>query len=40
MKTTCLYNQDCLDLLPKLPKESMDLILTDPPYLARYKDRS
>lgn len=30
---------DCNDLLPTLPAESVDLILTDPPYLCRYKDR-
>jgi len=27
-----LYNMDCLDLLPILPQESIDLIVTDPPY--------
>jgi DNA modification methylase len=27
-----IYNGDCLKLLKKLPKESVDLIITDPPY--------
>ena len=27
-----LYNEDCLNILPKIPNKSIDLILTDPPY--------
>ncbi|MHA1410884.1 MAG: hypothetical protein ACTSQY_11350, partial [Candidatus Odinarchaeia archaeon] len=27
-----LYNCDCLEIMKKFPKESVDLILTDPPY--------
>lgn len=27
-----LYNEDCLQALKKLPRQSIDLILTDPPY--------
>ncbi len=27
-----IYNGDCLDVLPRLPDNSVDLILTDPPY--------
>ncbi len=27
-----LYNADCLDILPQIPNESIDFILTDPPY--------
>jgi len=27
-----LYNDDCLDTMKKLPTNSIDLILTDPPY--------
>ena len=27
-----LYNEDCLNILPKIPDKSVDLILTDPPY--------
>ena len=35
-----LFNNDCLKVLPKIPNKSIDLILTDPPYLAKYTDRS
>ena len=35
-----LLNGDCLDVLPQLPAHSADLVLTDPPYLVNYKDRS
>ena len=31
-----LYNGDCLDVMKEMPKESIDLILTDPPYLKKY----
>lgn len=27
-----LYNADCLDVLPQLPAQSIDLVLCDPPY--------
>ena len=27
-----LYGTDCMDILPKLPGESIDLIIADPPY--------
>jgi len=30
---------DCLGVLPQLPANSVDFILTDPPYLARYVSR-
>jgi site-specific DNA-methyltransferase (adenine-specific) len=30
---------DCLDILPQLPRSSVDFILTDPPYITRYKSR-
>lgn len=40
----CMVNQvthgDCLQVLRRLPDACVDLILTDPPYLVRYKDRS
>ena len=29
---TLLHHGDCLDILPTLPKHSVDLVLTDPPY--------
>lgn len=28
-----LYNEDCLDTLKRIPDKSIDLIITDPPYL-------
>ena len=31
---------DCLQELRKLPDASADLVLTDPPYLVRYRDRA
>ncbi len=34
-----IVNGDCLAILPQLPAGSVDFILTDPPYLARYKSR-
>ena len=30
---------DCLTVLPTLPAVSVDAVITDPPYLGRYKDR-
>jgi adenine-specific DNA-methyltransferase len=30
---------DCLSVLPTLPEESAQFVLTDPPYLARYQSR-
>jgi DNA modification methylase len=38
------YNQvlhgDCVQVLRNLPSESVDAVVTDPPYFVRYKDRS
>ena len=31
-KTITLYNNDCFEILPKLPENSIDCIITDPPY--------
>ena len=31
---------DCNAVLQTLPNESVDFVLTDPPYLVRYRDRS
>ena len=28
-----LYNEDCMGVLKRLPDNSVDLIVTDPPYL-------
>lgn len=32
-----LYCGDCLEILQDFPKESIDLVFTDPPYLAKFK---
>lgn len=32
-----LYHGDCLEIMQKIPDESIDMILTDPPYLMNYK---
>lgn len=34
-----IINGDCLAVLPRLPAGSINFVLTDPPYLARYKAR-
>jgi len=34
---TTIYNADCLDVLKDMKDNSVDLILTDPPYLINYK---
>lgn len=31
---------DCLEILKKFPSQSVDFVLTDPPYLVGYRDRS
>lgn len=31
---------DCVDVMAHMPSACVDLILTDPPYLVRYRDRS
>jgi adenine-specific DNA-methyltransferase len=35
-----LFNGDCLDILPIIPDGLIDFVLTDPPYLVNYQDRS
>src|SRR5712691_4932477 len=35
-----VINADCLAVLPELPSGCIDFVLTDPPYLAHYCDRS
>ena len=32
MELDVLYNGDCLDVLKQMPSESIDLVITDPPY--------
>ena len=34
-ETNIIYNQDCLDLMKSLPKESIDLIYIDPPFFTQ-----
>jgi DNA modification methylase len=34
-----ILHGDCLHLLPHITSDSIDFILTDPPYLVRYKSR-
>jgi len=36
LKTNTIYNEDCLDLLPKIPDKTFDCVLTDPPYGLNY----
>ena len=36
----CILNDDCIEALKPVPDETVDLVLTDPPYLVNYKDRS
>lgn len=36
----CVMHGDCVDVMRGLPKASIDLVLTDPPYLCNYRDRS
>jgi adenine-specific DNA-methyltransferase len=35
-----VINADCLAALPQLPAASIDFVLTDPPYLVNYRDRT
>jgi adenine-specific DNA-methyltransferase len=37
--TNTILNADCLKALPMLPDGSVDFILTDPPYITRYRSR-
>jgi DNA modification methylase len=34
-----IINADCLTTLPQLPADSVQFILTDSPYITRYKSR-
>jgi DNA modification methylase len=36
--TNTIINGDCTDVLPQLPAGSIDFVLTDPPYVRRYRD--
>jgi len=35
-----LFHGDCREILPELDSESVDLVLTDPPYLVGYVKRT
>lgn len=37
MELNQIYHDDCLKVMQKLPDASVDLIVTDPPYLISYK---
>lgn len=32
-----IHHADCLELMKKMPEESIDLVVTDPPYLVNYR---
>jgi adenine-specific DNA-methyltransferase len=38
-RNTVLHG-DCVDVMAGFPAECVDFILTDPPYLCNYRDRS
>jgi DNA modification methylase len=38
-QTNCILHGDCTRILPQLPARSAHFILTDPPYLTRYRPR-
>lgn len=35
-KNGMLFNADCMDVMSKIEDESVDLVVTDPPYLMNY----
>ena len=35
-----IIQDDCLQVLKSFPSRSVDLVVTDPPYLVNYRDRS
>jgi adenine-specific DNA-methyltransferase len=37
---TSVMRGDCIELMKKLPAGAIDFVLTDPPYITRYEDRS
>jgi adenine-specific DNA-methyltransferase len=38
--STSIHHGNCIDIMATMPACSIDFILTDPPYLVRYRDRS
>ena len=39
MELNKIYNEDCLEGMKRIPDSSVDLIVTDPPYLINYKSK-
>lgn len=39
MQTNVILCGDAAEILTALPAESLDLVVTDPPYLVNYRDR-
>lgn len=40
INSNTIINGDCLRVMPQISAGSVDFILTDPPYITRYQDRS
>ena len=38
--TNQILHGDCIEVMRQMPANSVDFILTDPPYLVNYRDRS
>ena len=38
--TNQIPHGDCIEVMRQMPANSVDFILTDPPYLVNYRDRS
>ena len=37
--TNRIIHGDCIQVMQQMPANSVDFVLTDPPYLVNYKDR-
>ena len=40
LPVNALLHGDCIEVMRQIPTNSVDFILTDPPYLVNYHDRS
>ncbi len=38
--TNTITHGDCIEVMRQMPANSVDFVLTDPPYLVNYRDRS
>lgn len=38
--TNRIHHGDCIEIMKQMPARSIDFILTDPPYLVNYRDRT